>query len=343
MVACGPVCSRRPHENQAHAAWLAIGFEGAVVAEKDAEMRVGCDKTWIRLIILPAIEISLCVVFGGCSSLSGPSSAPVGAPLKVVVGPVILERPLPTSTQLYSFADDPPPEVEPVIVALLVDEIQTKAQQFLTNQLAHQSGLVVVPFDETRRMMADLAPAGTPLTAKQVDALASQSGADVVVTGLIHDYGRVRWQYWVTGWGTHATIFITVIGLATAWNPAAIGAYLAFDATTDFPLWYGGAQVFGWAFRPVRVHVEAVQMRNCRGVVWSEDELAVKVPGKTLAEYPPEQQSKKEIQLEVNLQRVMADIAETVGPKLALQPCQADRTPAKISTFSIWSVFDLLY
>ena len=84
-------------------------------------------------------------------------------------------------------------------------------------------------------------------------------------------------------------------------------------------------------------------MRNCRGVVWSEDELAVKVPGKKLAEYPPEQQFKKEIQLEVNLQRVMADFAETLGPKLALQPCQDDGTPAKISTFSIWSVFDLLY
>src|SRR5262249_4874245 len=132
-------------------------------------------------------------------------------------------------------------------------------------------------------------------------------------------------------------------GLATAWNPAAIGAYLAVDATTDFPLWYGGAYIFGWAFRPVRVHVEAVQIRNCRGIVWSEDELAVKVPGKTLAEYPLEQQSKKEVQLEVNLRRVMTDIAETIGPKLAIQSCQNDGTPAKISTFSIWSVFDLLY
>jgi hypothetical protein len=256
---------------------------------------------------------------------------------------VILESPLPKSTQIHSFADDPPPELEAVIAAQLVDEIHTKAQRFLTEALAHQSGLVVIPFDETRRMMADIAPAGTPLTAEQVDALAAQSGTDVVLTGLIHDYGQVRWQYWVTGWVTHATIFTTVIGLATAWHPAAIGAYLAFDATTDFPLWYGGAEVFGWAFRPVRVHVEAVQMRNCRGVVWSEDELAVKVPGKTLAEYPPAQQSKKEIQLEANLQRVMGDIAETVGPKLTVQPCQIDGNPAKISSFSLWSVFDLLY
>jgi len=92
----------------------------------------------------------------------------------------------------------------------------------------------------------------------------------------------------------------------------------------------------------VRVHLEAVQIRNCRGVVWSEDELAIKVPGKTLAEYPPEEQSKKEIQLEANLKHVMAEFAETIAPKLVLQPCQADGKPAAISSFSIWSVFDLL-
>jgi len=306
-------------------------------------VRMKFGNTEKPVVILITIGIGLYLLLVGCSSLGGPSLAPLDHPLKVVVGPVILERPLPVSTQIHSFEDNPPPEVERTIMAQLVDEIQTKAQMFLTEQLTRQNGLVVIPFDETRRMMADIAPAGTPLTAEQVDALAAQSGADVVVTGLIHDYGRVRWQYWVTGWGAHVTVFTTVIGLATAWNPAAIGAYLALDATTDFPLWYGGAEVFGWAFRPVRVHAEAVQMKHCRGVVWSEDELAVKVPGKTLAEYPPEQQSKKEIQLEANLRRVMADIGETIGPKLAVQPCQDDGTPAKISTFSLWSLLDLLY
>jgi hypothetical protein len=306
-------------------------------------MRVRCINTRIRSVSSLAIGTSLCALLGGCSSLGGPSVAPLDHPLKVVIGPIILEKPLPKSTQIYSFAEDPSPELEPMIVAQLVDEIQTNAQKFLTEQLGHQDGLTVFPFDDTRRLMADLAPPGTPLTTEQIDALAASSGADVVLTGLIHDYGHVRWQYWVTGWLTHVSVATAIVGLATAWNPAAIGAYLAVDATTDFPLWYGGAYIFGWAFRPVRVHVEAVQIRNCRGVVWSEDELAVKVPGKTLAEYPLEQQSKKEVQLDVNLRRVMTDVAETIGPKLALQSCQNDGTPAKISTFSIWSVFDLLY
>ncbi len=320
------------------------GVARAVMSERMPEMCEGYDKTRNAVGLLPAMVLSVCVFLGGCSSLSGgPTSAPLDVPLKVVVGPVILERPLPESTQIHSFSDDPSPEFEPVIMAQLVDELQIRAQQILTEQMAHQSGLAVVPFDETRRMLADIAPSGTPLTAEQIDALAAQSRADVVITGLIHDYGKVRWQYWVAGWVAHVAIFTSVIGVTTAWNPAAIGAYLIFDATTDFPIWYGGAQVFGWAFRPVRVHLEAVQIRNCRGVVWSEDELAIKVPGKTLAEYPPDEQSKKEIQLEANLKHVMAEFAETIAPKLVLQHCQADGTPATISSFSIWSVFDLLY
>jgi hypothetical protein len=292
---------------------------------------------------LPATVMSLCVLLGGCSSLSGHASAPSDAPLKVVVGPVILESPLPKSTHIHSFSDDPSPEFEPVIIAQLVDELQIKAQQFLTEQLAHQRGLVVVPFDETRRMLADLAPAGTPLTAEQIDALASQSGTDVVITGLIHDYGQVRWQYWVTGLAIHATTELLLVGFASGWNPAIVVPFFFLDVATDVPIWYGGGYVFGWAFRPVRVHLEAVQIRNCRGVVWSEDELAIKVPGKMLAEYPPEEQSKKEIQLEANLKHVMAEFAETIAPKLVLQPYQADGNPATISSFSIWSVFDLLY
>ena len=307
------------------------------------EIYVRYDNLRNTIGILSAMGMSLCFLLGGCSSLSGTTSAPLDAPLKVVVGPVILEGPLPKSTQIHSFSDDPSSEYEPVIMAQLVDELQTNAQQILTEQLAHQSGLVVVPFGETRRMLADLVPAGVPLTAEQVDALASQSGADVVITGLIHDYGKVRWQYWVTGLAIHATTELVLVGFASGWNPAIVVPFFFLDVATDVPIWYGGGYVFGWAFRPVRVHLEAVQIRNCRGVVWSEDELAIKVPGKTLAEYPPEKQSLKEIQLEANLKHVMAEFAETIAPKLVLQPCQADGNPAKISTFSIWSVLDLLY
>ena len=282
-------------------------------------------------------------LFPGCTALDEHGQQSVSPPLRVVVGPVVLEEPIPNSSQIYSFSDTPTPELEPIIAAQLVDDIQVKAQSFLTTHLSQQSGMVVVPFDESRRFLGDIAPGGTALNAEQAGTLATLTGADVVVTGLIHDYGRVRWQYWTGGWLMHVAVATTVVGFATAWNPAAIGTYLAVDATTDFPLWYGGASIFGWAFQPVRVHADMVQTRNCRGLIWSHDELVVRVPGKTLADYPPVQQSRKEIQLEANLNRVMGAIAESIGDSLALQPCNSSGMPKKISGFTVWSVLDLLY
>jgi hypothetical protein len=201
----------------------------------------------------------------------------------------------------------------------------------------------VIPFEEARRLHADLAPPHTPLTEAQIAELGRRSGADIVITGLIHDYGKVRWQYWVTGWLTHVTIATSIVGAASGWNPAVIGTYLAVDATTDFPLWWGGGSAFGWAFRPVRLHADATQITNCGGLVWTQEELVVKVPGKALEEYPEDLRRKKEVQLEANLKRAMQSVAETAGEKLALQACDEDGKPEQISTFSILSILDLLY
>ena len=128
-----------------------------------------------------------------------------------------------------------------------------------------------------------------------------------------------------------------------AWNPAAIGAYLAFDATTDLPIWWGGAQIFGWAFRPVRIQMHALQSSPCEGLVWTEQELVIKVPGKALAEYSPEKQRRKDIQLTVNLDKALGALTESAGEKLSRQPCTESGKPDAISNFSVWSVLDLLY
>ncbi len=286
--------------------------------------------------------LTLCGILGGCRSLGGPLPSSTISPLQLVVGPVILEAPITASTQIRSFEEAPSPEMDPVLLAQFKEEIEIKAQRFLTEHLARQSRFIVVPFDETRRMLADLAAPGTPLTDEQIRRLGEQTGADIVITGRIHNYGAVRWQYWVTGWLTHVSIWTTVVGAATAWNPVAIGAYLAFDATTDFPLWYGGAEIVGFAFRPVLVHLDATQVKDCRGPIWTDDTLRTRVPGQALAEYSPEQQKLKEVQLEANLNGAMAEIAETAGKQLAIQACTKDGRPEEIGGFSFFSLFDVL-
>jgi hypothetical protein len=106
-------------------------------------------------------------------------------------------------------------------------------------------------------------------------------------------------------------------------------------------IWGGGAYVLGWAFRPVRVEVTGLQLAPCRGEIWIDQELKVTVPRKALAEYPPEQRRRKEVQLEVNLKTAMEEVAEHVGEELRLQPCTQEGRPAKRKKLGLLTLLGL--
>jgi hypothetical protein len=287
--------------------------------------------------------VAILTLFGGCSHIEHPLSNPISPPLTLVVGRVGIDAAITKSTQIHSFDDPPAPEAEATTLATLLDEIQTHAQRTLTEELARRDRFVVVPFEEARRAQPDIASSDKAWTHDQLAAFGRSAEADLVVDAHILDYGVVRWQYWVTGWFTHASIATTIVGLASAWNPAAIGAYLAVDATTDFPLWWGGAQVFGWAFRPVRIQVDVVQLSPCEGLIWSTQELTIKVPGEAMSHYTLDERSKKEVQLDINLHRAAAAIADGAAERLTPQTCDEKGRPRIIDEFSFWNWLDLLH
>ena len=293
-------------------------------------------SAWTSWFVLSCV---LTVLSVGCAAHPRDRSLP---PLTIVVGPVTFEAPVTKSKQIYTFEENPDADVDRQLLPMLVDDIGVSAQRLITEELAKHPGLRVISFDETRRLLADIHSAGEPFTEANIQALGQQTGADHVVTGLIHDYGRVRWQYWVTGWLAHVAVATTIVGVATAWNPAAIGAYLAIDATTDFPLWYGGAEIFGFAFRPVRLHLGVSQVRPCPGAIWSHDELMVRVPGQRLQQYPADQQHLKQIQLQANLQRAVEEVVAEAAEVLNSQPCTEQNEAKAMSSFSWASFFDLL-
>ena len=300
-------------------------------------------RTMKRTTLAYSICVALILLVDACSSLPALRTDVPRTAAKLVVGPVNLQTAITKSAQMYSFDEEPSPENEPHVLAQLMDETETTAQRLLTEHLTQRPEFAVVQFADTRRLQADLGNGERPWNEDQLLSLGRVTGADIVVDAHILDYGVVRWQYWVTGWLTHASIATTIVGFASAWNPAAIGAYLAVDATTDFPLWWGGAHAFGWAFRPVRIQMHALQTSPCEGLVWTEQELIIKVPGKALAEYSPEAQRRKDVQLQANLNRALASLAESAEEKLARTPCTESGQPEMISHFSIWSILDFLY
>jgi hypothetical protein len=287
----------------------------------------------------------MCVLLGlpACAHVDEKGLEAVATPMKIVVGPVALDAAITKSIQIHSFDESPPAEMEATTLATLLDETQTHAQQVITEQFAQQPRFAVVPFQETRRAQSDIAPLTPAWTHEHLLALGRSTNAEFVMDAHILDYGVVRWQYWVSGWLVHAGIATAIVGLASGWNPAAIGAYLAVDATTDFPLWWGGAQVFGWAFRPVRIQLDILQLAQCEGLVWSQQELIVKVPGKALSGYTSDEQRKREIQLDVNLHKAIDILAENSAETLVQQPCNERGEPQKVGGFSFWSWLDFLY
>lgn len=268
------------------------------------------------------IAVLFLLAVQGCSLLPGQTLPPPSPPLRLVVAHVALEAPVTSPTDLYTFNERPSPESEPGLLTELIDEVEVKGQRILTEQLAHQSGFIVVPFAEARRMRTNLESPHTQLDHDQLRMFAMEAHADVVVSAQIVDYGVVRWQYWVPGLIISMMAETLIVGAASGFNPLMMAATAGSELLTDVPFWWGGAYVAGWALRPVRVKVEALQVIGCGQQIWQEESLVSLIPWKTLASYPVEERRRKDVQLDVNLTRALKEIAESAGRELRLRPCE---------------------
>lgn len=263
----------------------------------------------------------LCLLItAGCAWFKGLPLPPPDPPLTVLVGPVTLEAPVTSPSDLYTFQERPSPDVAPRLLAQLIEEVEVTGQRLLTEQLARQPGFLVVPFAEARRLQTNQRPRDHALDPKDLRAL-GDAHADIVITGRIIDYGVVRWQYWVPGLLVSVLTETMIVGAATGFNPVAMAATAGSELLTDVPFWWGGAYVAGWALRPVRVQADALEIRGCAEKPWTAEALVMLIPGRTLKELPPDERRRKEVQLTVNLSRALTEVADNAGQELRLAPC----------------------
>jgi hypothetical protein len=214
------------------------------------------------------------------------------------------------------------PSEETKLVSEAVDEIRTRARRVLHDRLAPGEQYDVVSLEHTDQAMSRLGIEGShPLTREQLVSIQKELAVDMVLGGAILDYGKVRWQWAAAGMLGDMTWESVALGLATGWNPIAIFANMGFELLTSTPVWFGGAYLFGLAFRPVRVEAWAIDP-VLGDHVWSEMEVAVYV-GRALQEVPKEERKKKEVQLGINLKRA----TEALGDSLM---------DAKITKATLW-------
>ena len=208
----------------------------------------------------------------------------------------------------------PSPQEEAELVADALQRIQNNARWLLVSRLATGYGFRFVPLDAVDALADELQlqPGQIP-KAEQLSEFRRRLGADLVVSGSLLDYGKVRWQWLLTGMLLDMTVDNIIIGLATGWNPVALAASVGWDLLTSAPIWFGGGYLFGVAFRPVRAEARAFE--TLQGYpIWQTMEEAV-YAWSALKTVPEEKRGLKEVQLELNL----AEIVESMGDSLTGQ------------------------
>jgi len=276
---------------------------------------------WISSVFVP-------ILLAGCSGLwprwFDTVEPPPDPPVVILVAPVVVEAPIGDASDIYTFTEPPSDDLEPQVRAQLIDELALRAQRVLTEQVTTRPGFRVVHFAEARRLGGGVREVGQRWTDEELATLGSAAGADLVIAARINDYGRLGWRHWVYGWLVVASTHTVIVGAATGWNPLAMGGYLAYDLATDLPLWYGGAYILGWAFRPVHIEVEGLQLTGCVQRVWYDQEVTILASRSELAKFAENQRPRKDIQLQVNLDRALSTLAEVAGNNLRLKPCRTD-------------------
>lgn len=214
-------------------------------------------------------------------------------------------------SSIMTVTEELSPDREAQLVADELRRIREEARRLLHHRLEQGGRFKVMSLEETFAAARDLGlKQGGAITSDQLAALRARLHVDVVVTGTILDYGKVRWKWAAAGMLGDLTWETVVIGLASAWNPAIILGNVGFELLTGTPVWFGGAYLVGVAFRPVRVEAQAVDSRNGE-LVWNETEVAVYIWGR-LKELPEAERSRKEIQLRLNLQKAVEALGDSL-------------------------------
>lgn len=265
----------------------------------------------------------------GCSwsgSAARPDVAEVNRP-KVAVLKFGLAVEITKLSSVQTVNGDLTPEQEADMIARAKREIPELARRMITEKLAKDRQFTLIPLEETDSAIEGLGiEHGVVLTREQLDILRKRLGADMVVSGTIHDYGKIRWQWMAAGMFGDMTWESVAIGLATAWNPAIILGNVGFELLTSTPVWFGGGYLFGVGFSPVRVEAWATETVGGE-TVWSQEEMAIYV-WRQLKDIPEEDRKKKEVHLRLNLEKAVDELAESLlDAELTKQSLRSSQLP----------------
>ncbi len=258
--------------------------------------------------VRPVRALLLCLlasVLFGCAGTPLKKTLALERPVRLGVAGFTVTAPIKSLSVLMEHPPkDLSPEEEKRLVAVRLTGIEEKADGFLMGDLEEEGKVdaVFMPVPETE---------GKEPEPAELQKAGQRAGVDAVLYGEIPWYGKTRLLYPVLGMSLDIAAETVIIGAATHWNLGLIAANTGFELLTSTPLWFGGAYLFGVAFRPVTVQARIYSTATGRRI-WqgSYDRI---VSGKFLEKYPESERSKKEYQLEASLANAVSALAHAAG------------------------------
>ena len=144
------------------------------------------------------------------------------------------------------------------------------------------------------------------LNEQQASTIQKKYHLGAVIIGQIPWYGKTNPWYPFLGMTADIALETVIIGLATKWNSTFIFANIGLELLTGIPLWYGGAYLFGSAFRPVTINAQIFTFD--KSVRIQEGEVEVFTAKRKLKMYPKDLRKNKSVQLEAALKKALDGI-----------------------------------
>ncbi|MBA2252489.1 MAG: hypothetical protein H0W13_07265 [Nitrospirales bacterium] len=270
-------------------------------------MRMAMLRARFGFVIASIVTVLGCVAFEPVV----PSAVDVAERPRLAILPFGFEVTITKLSYLKTVEEALSAEEEARQLAEALLHVQREARWLFLSRLATAQGFQIVPLEQTDALAKELTmtPGALP-NPEQLSEFRRRLGTDLVFAGSILDYGKIRWQWLAAGMFADMTWETVALGLATAWNPAAILGNVGYELLTSTPLWFGGGYVFGVSFRPARV--EARVFETIQGhPVWQAMDESAYARG-ALKMLPEEIRGKKKMQLELNLAEIMETLADAL-------------------------------
>lgn len=145
---------------------------------------------------------------------------------------------------------------------------------------------------------------------EEIEKIRKDFAVDAIFFGEIPWYGKTKLLYPILGMSLDIAAESIALGILTNWNSTIVLANVGLELLTGAPLWFGGAYIFGWAFRPVSIDAYAYSAGD-GSLIW-ENTVDQVASGDELKKFPEEDRKKKEIQLETSLNKAVHSLSNSI-------------------------------